>query len=98
MTVYVIAQLDFSDEASYRRYQAAFPAVFAASGGSVLVADESPQCLEGDTLPDKIVVMAFDDEAQARSFLFSEEYEEISADRRAGAQTVSFMVQGLAGP
>lgn len=95
MSVLVIAQLRFTDVARYRAYQAAFPAVFATSGGTVLAADEAPQTLEGDWPFDKIVVMSFPNEATARAFIDSAAYRAISKDREAGAETVSIMARGF---
>jgi len=95
VTVYVIAQLTFTDIAAYRRYQKAFPEVFANSGGKVLVADEAPQVLEGSWSGNKVVVLAFPDEAAARRFQEDPLYLEISKDRMAGADAVVLQVKGL---
>ncbi len=92
--VFVIAKLQFTDVERYRKYQAAFPAVFANSKGEVLAADESPILLSGDPA-DKIVVMRFPDEATAHAFLTSPEYQKISEDRDAGAVTQSWLVRAL---
>jgi uncharacterized protein (DUF1330 family) len=95
MTVYVIAQLKFTDEARYRKYQARFFDVFKNSGGRLLAADEKPAVLEGEWQRDKVVVMSFPEEQQARAFLDSPGYQEISKDRIAGADTVALLVRGL---
>jgi uncharacterized protein (DUF1330 family) len=95
MTVYVIAQLEFIDEARYRTYQAAATRLFMDKGIRVLAADEAPVVLEGDWTGDKVVVMAFDDEAAARAFLEGPEYQVISEDRRAGARSTAIMIKGF---
>lgn len=95
MTVYVIAQLKFTDEARYRKYQARFFDVFKDSGGKLLAADEKPVVLDGEWTRDKVVVMSFPDEQQARAFLESPGYREISKDRIAGADTIALLVHGL---
>lgn len=95
MPVYTIAQLKFTDIDAYRRYQKAFPAVFAKFNAKVLVADESPRVLEGDWPRDKIVILAFTDEAEAARFGQSPEYLEIAKDRKAGADAVVLMVKGF---
>lgn len=95
--VYVVAQIRFTDEPAYRRYQAKFPPVFATSGGKLLAADESPRPLSGDWPFDKLVIMQFPDEATAEAFLECEAYREISKDRDAGAETVGVMVRGMRG-
>ena len=92
MPVYVVAQLRFTDEARYRKYQAEFPSVFASSGGRVLAADEAPALLEGTWTGSKVVLLEFPDEPCARAFLEGPEYQRISEDRRAGAETVALLV------
>lgn len=98
MTVYVIAQLKFTHEASYRKYQARFFDVFKDSGGRLLAADEKPVVLDGEWTRDKVVMMSFADEQQAQAFLNSPGYKEISRDRIAGADTIGLLVHGLSSP
>jgi uncharacterized protein (DUF1330 family) len=95
VTVYAIAQLSFTDEAAYRRYQARFWPVFKRFEGALLAADEAPLVTEGQWSGDKVVLMAFPDRAAYEAFANSPEYREIAADRLAGAQTVALLVQGL---
>lgn len=95
MTTYVLALLRFTDRAAYDRYQARFMDVFRRFDGRLLAADEHPQLSEGVSDREKIVLMAFPDAAAARRFAEDPEYQEISKDRRAGADTVAWYVQGL---
>ncbi|MGY1895353.1 DUF1330 domain-containing protein [Nocardia gipuzkoensis] len=95
MTVYVIAQLKFTDRTAYDRYQAQFLDIFRRYSGTVLAADESPQTIEGVTDREKVVLMSFPDEPSFRAWSESPEYQEISKDRHAGADTVSLLVRGL---
>ncbi len=95
MTVYIVAQLKFTDVAAYRRYQAAFADVFRRFDGRVLAADENVVRLEGEWEGDKLVLMSFPDEAAARRFMNDTDYQAISRDRHAGAETVSLLVHGL---
>ena len=95
MTVYAIAQLRFTDRAAYDRYQARFMEVFGRHTGTLLAADESPKVVEGQSDREKVVLMSFPDEAAFRDLVQSPEYQEISKDRRAGADTVVLLVQGL---
>ncbi|BBY17847.1 DUF1330 domain-containing protein [Mycolicibacterium litorale] len=95
MTVYAVAQLRFTDRTAYDRYQAAFMEVFARYSGTLLAADEAPQTVEGEWTGDKVVLMSFPDEAEFRRWANSPEYQRISEDRRAGADTVVLLVHGL---
>ena len=95
MTVYAIAELKFTDRAAYDRYQARFMEVFRRHPGTLLAADESPQVIEGQWDREKLVLMSFPDEAAFRGWAESPEYQDISKDRRAGADTVVLLARGL---
>jgi uncharacterized protein (DUF1330 family) len=95
VTVYAIAQLKFTDRAAYDRYQAKFMEVFRRHSGTLLAADESPELVEGQWDREKVVLMSFPDEAAFRGFAQSPEYQDISKDRRTGADTVVLLVNGL---
>lgn len=69
--------------------------VFRRHPGTLLAADESPQVIEGQWGYQKVVLMSFPDEATFRGWVQSPEYQEISKDRRAGADTVVLLAQGL---
>jgi uncharacterized protein (DUF1330 family) len=96
VTVYAIAQLRFTDRAAYDRYQIRFLDVFRRHRGTLLAADESPEVIEGQWDRDKVVLMSFPDEAAFRQWADSPEYQEISKDRHAGADTVVLLAKGPA--
>ena len=95
MTVYLIAELKFTDRAAYDRYQARFFSVFKRFNGRLLAADEAPRVLEGTWPREKFVIMSFPDESEAKRFTTDPEYVEISKDRIAGADAVVLMVKGF---
>jgi uncharacterized protein (DUF1330 family) len=95
MTVYVIAQLTFINRSAYNRYQGRFMDVLQNSTGRLLAADEHPQVLEGEWQREKVVLLAFPDEANFRAWSNSREYQEILKDRKAGADAVVLLVRGL---
>ncbi|AOJ66187.1 hypothetical protein WJ32_27720 [Burkholderia ubonensis] len=98
MAVYLLAQLRFTQRDAYDRYQARFRDVFRRFDGRLLAADDAPVALEGEWDRDKVVLMAFPDEASARRFVESPEYQEISRDRHAGADTLALLVRGIPAP
>jgi uncharacterized protein (DUF1330 family) len=99
VTVYAIAQLRFTDRAAYDRYQARFIEVFRRHPGTLLAADESPGVVGGQWDREKVVLMSFPDEAAFNGWallqLETPEYQDISKDRTAGADTVVLLVKGL---
>ena len=98
MSIYIIAQLKFTERERYDRYQARFTGVFKNFKGKLLVADEHPVVLEGDWPRDKVVILEFPDEAEALRFQSSPEYEAIAKDRKAGADAVVIVAKGFAPP
>lgn len=98
MTVYVMAQLKFTDRSAYDRYQARFFGVFSRFKGTLLAADDAPQVVEGEWLRDKVVLMSFPDHAAYREFAESPAYEEISRDRKAGADAIVLVLRGVRSP
>ncbi|MBF6544259.1 DUF1330 domain-containing protein [Nocardia brasiliensis] len=98
MTVYVIAQMKFTDRAAYDRYQARFLEVFDRHAGTLLAADEAPQVVEGTSDREKVVLLSFPDEPAFRAWSESPEYLEIAKDRLAGTDSVIFLVQGFGRP
>ncbi len=95
MAVYVVAQLKFKDRPAYDRYQAAFSRVFRKYAGQLLAADEAPTVEEGSWSGDKVVLLAFPEESAYRAWADSPEYQEIAKDRRAGAEGVVLLLNGV---
>jgi uncharacterized protein (DUF1330 family) len=95
MSVYVIAQLRFTHRASYDRYQARFMEVFSKYKGRVLAADERPEVVEGKWEREKVVLLSFPDQSAYRDWSESPAYQEISKDRKAGADAVVLLVKGI---
>jgi uncharacterized protein (DUF1330 family) len=94
MTVYIIAQLKFTQLERYDRCQSPFIEVFRKFKGKLLVADERPEVLEGSFERDQVVVLEFPDRTAATEFQQSPEYAEIAAGRKAGADAVVLMLHG----
>lgn len=97
MTVYALAQLTISDREAYGRYQARFMEVMGRFRGRLLAADEAPQVVEGRWDREKVVLMAFPDEAGFREWADSPDYRQIAKDRLAGSDAVVLLIRGVPG-
>ena len=95
MTVYVVVQLKMINRAAYDRYQARFFDVFRKFSGRLLSADETPVVLEGKWDRDTLILMSFPDEAAFRAWADSPEYQEISKDRKIGADGIVLLAKGF---
>jgi len=95
MSIYILTQQTFTDEALYRKYEAAFPKVFNKFKGKLLVADESPTLLEGDWSMNKVVILEFATKNDAKAFSASPEYQAIQKNRIAGTKGSVLLLQGF---
>jgi uncharacterized protein (DUF1330 family) len=96
MTVFVVAQLRFINRRAYDRYQKKFMGVFAQFSGRLLASDEHPQVVEGDWHWTKFVILSSPDELSFRAWYDSLEYQEIARDRKAGAEELILLINGMA--
>ncbi|MEM9014945.1 MAG: DUF1330 domain-containing protein [Pseudomonadota bacterium] len=95
MTVYFCVQVKIKDREAYDRYGAAFMDVFQKYNGEMLAADFNPKILDGEWDGDRLVLLSFPDEPSLMAWLTSEDYRAIGADRKAGADTVALLAQGI---
>jgi uncharacterized protein (DUF1330 family) len=96
VTVYALAQLRIHDRAPYDRYMSRFMPVLQKYNGRLLAADEAPRVLEGAWWDrNKVVLMAFEDRDAFGAWATSPEYTEISEDRKAGAEAVVLLINGV---
>lgn len=96
MTVYILAQLSFTDRSAYERYQNQFWSVLKGSGGRLLAADEHPQVVEGQWPHQKAVLLSFPDAESFRRWYGSSDYQRIAAHRWAGASGPLLVLKGFA--
>ncbi|MFN8607527.1 MAG: DUF1330 domain-containing protein [Vulcanimicrobiota bacterium] len=95
MKIYILAQLKFTDMEAYQRYLKQFPAIFQRFDARVLASDTRPEVLEGDWRKDKVVLLEFASDEEARRFETDPDYQRIAQDRRAGAEAIILRVRGL---
>ena len=95
MNVYLIAQINVHDRETYKKYAKAFLAMFGGYKGEVLVADESAEVMEGEWPYQRTVIIRFDDEAEAKRWYHSPEYNAAKEIRFAGSTTNLIMTKGL---
>jgi len=96
MPAYLIADVKVSNPGQYLGYQALTPAAIAAGGGEFVVRGGEAEVIEGDWIPNRVVVIRFPDMGAARKFYDSELYRAARA-ARAGATDLfnMILVQGV---
>jgi len=95
MPAYVIVELSVTDAATYERYKPVAEASVAAYGGTYKVRGGRTEQLEGERVPDRLIVLEFPDLATARAWYNSPEYQAALPIRLAGAKTARlFLIEG----
>ena len=94
MTVYSVALITINDRVTYKRYQRNFGDVFRKYQGKVLAMKDRPRVVEGEWSGDKVVIMAFPDEAAFEAWRLSPEYLDIVGDRFSSTEGPVLLVDG----
>jgi uncharacterized protein (DUF1330 family) len=95
VAAYVLVDVDVTDPERYEEYKALAAASVEQHGGRYVVRGGTPEVLEGDRAPNRLVVLEFPDADTARRWYHSPEYGRAKATR-AGAATGSFvLVEGV---
>jgi uncharacterized protein (DUF1330 family) len=95
MSIYVIAQVDIHDAQEYRKYVSGFLKSFSQFKGEVLVVEDAPTILEGAWPWTRTAVIRFDNEAEARRWYDSPEYQAAAQFRLRAATTHLILAKGV---
>ncbi|MCZ6458287.1 MAG: DUF1330 domain-containing protein [Gammaproteobacteria bacterium] len=95
MPIYIVAQINIEDRDTYARYEAGFMEIFDRYEGELLAVDEAVTELEGSWEYTRTVIIQFPDEAAARSWYDSDDYQALAQHRFAASAANLAIVQGL---
>jgi uncharacterized protein (DUF1330 family) len=95
MPIYIVAQINIEDRDTYARYEAGFMEIFDRYEGELLAVDEAVTALEGSWEYTRTVIIQFPDEAAARSWYDSDDYQALAQHRFAASAANLAIVQGL---
>ena len=95
MAGYVIVNDEILDEALFSEFRGRVAATIEAHGGRYLVRGGATEVIEGEWMPDRIVVVEFDNVEQARAWLNSPQYTEIKEIRTKSANASVIIVEGV---
>lgn len=93
MAAFIVTTVRITDASSFRRYSDAIEGLNDRFGGEYLIRGSVSEVLEGDSDRDvRLVVLRFDDESSARSFIASDEYQAAKALRAGAAELTMRLV------
>ncbi len=95
MSVYVIVEVEVTDEKAYVDYRAGTAATIVQYGGEFVVRAGKVEPVEGDWNPKRIVVLKFKDFEAAHRWHDSPEYAPLLAIRKKAAKSKMIMVEGV---
>ena len=95
MAAYVVVSIEIHDPVQYEEYRRIAPPSIALYGGRYLVRGGALGLLEGEWMPQRLVVLEFPTVEQARAWWGSPEYAPAKAIRQASAHTDMVVVAGV---
>ena len=97
MAGYMIGNITITDPEAFAEYGRLVPARVAAFGGSYVVRGGTPEAVEGDYRPVRIVVLRFDSVERAKEWYYSAEYAPLKEMRMQASTGDLYFVEGVPG-
>lgn len=94
MACYFIAQINIKDPKGYQKYLDGYDDVFNRYKGTVVAVDDDVTVLEGKWPFRRTLIIRFPDEAEARRWYDSAEYQAIMKHRRRASHANMILVEG----
>ena len=94
MAAYIIALVQVTDPEKFAAYQAQASVSVERYGGRFIANSEDVRVLEGDSRPDKIVLVEFPSLERLREFYYSPDYQQ---DIRSREGAVTMKILGVEG-
>ena len=95
MAAYIFANVEVTDPVAYEEYRKHVPATIAAHGGRYLVRGGATEVLEGDAVPNRLVILEFPDMARLQAWYHSQQYQVLAALRQRAARGSLIAVDGV---
>lgn len=97
VTVYMIVNLEVTNEEEYRKYEKGFFPILKRFGGEFVTFDDKQETFEGTSpVSGRSIIFKFPNEQAARDWYADEDYQALSEFRRAGTTLHHLtMVRGL---
>jgi uncharacterized protein (DUF1330 family) len=95
MTAYVIVDIDVTNPEGYEEYKKLAPPTLAVYGGKYIARGGGTEVLEGDWVPNRLVILQFESVERAKAWLNSPEYSEARTLRHKYAKSNMVVVEGV---
>jgi uncharacterized protein (DUF1330 family) len=95
MTAYVIVDIDVTDPVTYEEYKKLAPAGVEACGGKYIARGGRTEVLEGNWVPNRLVILQFESIEKAKAWLDSPEYGPAKTLRHRAAISNMVAIEGV---
>ena len=95
MPAYVIVNVDIKDQVAFEDYVRNVPAIVRKFGGEYLAVSDTPEVMEGNWQPHRLVLVRFPDMNAARSFSNAAEYQPWKKLRQRATNSEMVALEGL---
>ena len=94
MPAYIIIEIEIKDQKMFDEYKKLATDTIALYGGKYLVRGGETEILEGDWIPNRIVILEFPSMDQAKKWYSSEEYAPAMKLRNMSADSDMILAEG----
>ncbi len=94
MKAYLVLDLTVHDLSGFLEYAQKIPAFIAQHGGRYIVKGEVPAVMEGDWTPERVVIIEFPSNGDARAFLADPSAQTLFGLRQATTTSKLLLVDG----
>ena len=95
MSAFVIVDITITDPVGYQEYKQLAESTVTAFGGRYLARGGHAETLEGEWIPNRLVILEFDSLERAKQWLNSPEYSGPRKLRHRTAKTNMVVVEGI---
>jgi uncharacterized protein (DUF1330 family) len=95
MAAYALVNVEITDSAGFAEYRKSVPATIAAFGGRFLTRGGATEVLEGNWIPNRLVVLEFPDVATIKAWYHSPEYQQLLELRKRTANSDFVIIDGV---
>lgn len=95
MAAYALVNVEITDSSGFAEYRKLVPASIAAFGGRFLTRGGATEVLEGEWIPNRLVLLEFPDIATLKSWYNSPDYQRLLELRKRTAHSDFVIVDGI---
>ena len=95
MPAYIVGDIHVTDPAAFRAHVPTALATIARHGGRVVAGGNKIELLEGEPMPERIVIIEFSDAEAAHRWYRSHDYQAALKQRLASSHGRVFLIDGV---